>query len=175
MPSEHQTLELLIPESSFRSRASRGIWQQLLTTHRRTLVSLEQYFIGVVPTAESVHSPKHCSNVGIRAHTWNSHTTTLSVLFWESRVRLGWQSGIWKFGDAAEMETGLAAKGRDSQSPGSRFSGSLLDFRNEMGWCPCLLSLTNPLAQEKAQSSPGQPEERQTGLLLSFPQGMLNT
>lgn len=28
-----------------------------------------------------------------------------------------------------------------------------------MGWCPCLVSLPNPLAQEKAESSPGQPEE----------------
>lgn len=42
------------------------------------------------------------------------------------------------------MEAGLAAKGRDSQSTGSRFSGSLLDFRDEMRWdgvhacCPSL-------------------------------------
>lgn len=96
-----------------------------------------------------MHSPKHSSSAGIRACTWKSHTT--SLLFWESRVRLGWQSGIWKFGGAAE--------GRDSWSTGSGFSGSPLDFRNGMGWCPCLVSLPNPLAQEKAESSPGQPEE----------------
>lgn len=90
------------------------------------------------------------------------------MLFWESHVRLGWQFGIWKFGGAAE--------GRDSRSTGSGFSGSPLDFRNEMGWCPCLVSLPNPLAQEKAQSSPGQPEEEANrAAVLSFLQGTLNT
>lgn len=71
------------------------------------------------------------------------------------------------------MEAGLAAKGRDSQSPGSRFSGSLLDFRDEMGWCPCLLSLPNPLAQEKAQSSLGQPqpEEEANRAVTELPPG----
>lgn len=128
-------------------------------------------FIGVTPIPGSIHSPKRSSSIGSRACTWNSHTPPLSVLFWESRVRLGWQSGIWKFSGAAEMEAGLAAKGRDSQSSGSRFSGSLLDFRDEMGWCPCLLSLPNPLAQEKAWNSLEQPEEEANRAVTELPPG----
>lgn len=68
------------------------------------------------------------------------------------------------------MEVGLAAKGRDSRSTGSRFSGSPLDFRDEMGWCPCLVSLPNPLAQ-KAHSSLGQPEEEANRAVTELPPG----
>lgn len=62
----------------------------------------------------------------------------------------------------------LAAKGRDSRSTGIRFSGSPLDFRDE---CPCLVSLPNPLAQEKARSSPGQPEEEANRAATELPAG----
>lgn len=87
------------------------------------------------------------------------------------RFRLGWQSGVRRSGAAAEMETGLAAKGRDSQSTGSRFSGFPSDVRNEVGLCPCLVFLPNPLALEKARSSLGQHKEEADRLITELPPG----
>lgn len=69
------------------------------------------------------------------------------------------------------METGLAGKGRDSRRTGSRFSSPPLDFRDEMGWCPCLVSLPNPLAQKKAWSSLGQAEEEANRAVTELPPG----
>lgn len=69
------------------------------------------------------------------------------------------------------MGTGLADEGRGSRSTGGRVSGSLLDFRDEVGWCPCLVSLPYPLAREKARSSPGQPEEEAGRSVVELPPG----